>query len=398
MLSVASLRKASRTSQVFAWLIDLLKSVGFETTGWQPGRIQLSLMTVFSAGNADLSELGKFIVEFGFGPTSSGPALKLFSKSRYNNDYVKAVKTVGPMRLSNTGGVPHTIDVGKAIVADGTGFEFRNITGGSLAAGSVGAPATLDLEFEAVKAGALGNVARGTVTSLVTQFAGVTVSNNVTPINETWYTTIGLDEELDSTLRKRNETKWALSSLELVKEGFEAVGLTNGAIKVDVDDTNPRGQGTLDLYAAGATELLGSATMQAIQLAFSKRVLRTESTWLNPWPIGNVSLIQTKHTPTQEFSLPGGIVYYTGNLETVKAAVRQALLDLLILAPIGGYSYAPGPTNVLTIGDIAEAIEDVEGVETTGLGLTADVAVASRHLLVPPADPFFELTFTAVTG
>lgn len=400
MLSVASLRKASTTRQVYAWLIDLLKSVGFETTGWQPGRIQRSMFTAFATGAADLTELGKFITEFGFGPTSTGPGLTLFSRSRYTNERILARKTAGPMRLRNFGGVTYTVEPYQIIVSEPvSGIEFRNTQGGTILPGSTGAPSVLDLQFEAVVAGRTGNVARGAVTNLVTSFAGVTVSNDVTDITSgTWYTTVGTDEELDSALQRRNETKWALSSLELVKEGFEALALQNGAVKVDIDDTNPRGQGTLDVYAASESAPLSSAEMQALQLAFSRRVLRTEATWLNPWPVGNASLIQVKHPPTQELSLAGGIVYYTGELTTVQALVRQALLDLIILAPIGGYNYAPGPTNVITQGDLTGSIEDCDGVATTDLNLTADIAVASRHLVIPPADPLFGLEFIRVTG
>lgn len=399
MLSVENLRTTATMGGTYRWLIELLKAVGFETDGWQPGRIQRSLMTTFSAGNADLTELGKFIAEFGFGPTSSGPALKLFSKSRYDNDYFKAVKTSGPMRLRNKSSSSYPMEVGKVIVQDAAGVQFRNVTGGTLLPGSVGSPTSLDLTFEAVKAGAVGNVGRSTVNKMVTQFAGVTVENNVTATPGPWFTTTGLDEELDSALRKRNETKWALMSLDLVKEGFEALALKNGAIKVDVDDSNPRGQFTLDVYAGGQSSLLGTDVMQALQLAFSKRVFHTEATWLNPWPPGNPSLVQVKHPPTQEFSLPAGVVYYSGELNSVKAAVRQALLDLVILAPIGGYSYAPGPENIITMGDISDAIEECEGVKTATLGITADIAVAARHLVIPDqADPFFSLTFTPVTG
>jgi hypothetical protein len=399
MLSVESLRNPSKLKDAYAWFIEMLTSVGFETTGWQPGRIQLSMMTAFSAGTADLTELGKFIAEFGFNDLSSGPALTLYSKSRYDNDRFLATKTRGPMRLKNKSGSSHTLDVGKVIVSDAIGNEFRNVTGGTIAPGSTGSPSQLDLEFEALVAGAKSsNVARGTVTTMITPFAGVSVSNNVTSIDQPWYTTGGLDEELDAALRKRNSTKWALSSLILVREGFEAVALQNGAIKVDIDDTNPRGQGTLDVYAGGAAALLGSSTMQALQLAFSRRVFNTQATWLNPWPPGNPSLVQVKHPLTQELNLAGGTVYYSGELDAVRESVRQALLDLVILAPIGGYSYPPGPSNVVTIGDLSASIEESSGVETIELGLAADIAVASRHLLVPPADPYFGLAFVAVTG
>lgn len=393
------MRKTTRMSEVYAWLIELLKSVGFETDGWQSGRIQRSIMTTIAAGNADLSELVKFTVEFSFGPTSSGPPLTLFSLSRYRNRRVLARKTKGPMRLRNVGSSSHPMGVGEVIVSDGAGTEFRNTTGGTLPPGSVGAPSSLVLEFEAALAGAASsNIGRGAVRLMVTQFAGVSVSNDVNPVDQPWYTLIGLDEELDTALQRRNETKWALQSLELVKEGFEAVARANGAIKVDIDDTNPRGQGTLDVYAAGAAAQLGVAEMQAIQLAFSKRVFRTDATWQSPWLFGNSSLIQVKPPAMQTFSLPAGIVYYTGQLAAVKEAVRLALNDIVTLCPIGGYNYAPGPTNVITIGDLSHAIEEIEGVATVELGLVADYAVASRTLVIADTDPYYSLTFVAVTG
>ncbi len=399
MLSVASLRKPSKLSTSYSWLLELLNSVGFETTGWQPGRIQRSLMTTFAAGNADLTELAKFAVEANFGPLAKGPALTMYSLSRYGNKRNLARRTRGPMRLTNKGSIPHTFEVGRLIVSDGAGVEFRNVTAGSIASGSAGSPKTLDLEFEAVKAGVAGSlVARGAVTRLVTQFAGVTVSNNVTAPPSPWYTVAGLDEESDYNLQRRNETKWALSSLILVKEGFEAVALQNGAIKVDIDDTNPRGAGTLDVYAASAAAPLGTAEMQALQLAFSKRVLNTEATWLNPWPVGNPSLVQVKHAPTQVLDLTGSTVYFTGELATVKGSVQQALRDLITLTPLGGYSYPPGPQNVITLGDLTNAIEESDGVATFSPGFTGDIAVASRHLVIAPADPYFGLTFTAVPG
>lgn len=399
MLSVASMRRTTRLSEVYSWLIELLKAVGFQTDGWQVGRIQRSIMTTVAAGNADLSELVRFMVEFGFNDTCSGPALTLFSRSRFQNERFLARKTKGPMRLKNVSTSSYPIGPGEVIVSDSAGMEFRNTTGGTLLSGSVGAPTFLVLDFEAVVAGAGGNVSRGTVVNMVTSFAGVSVTNDVTTIPNPWYSTIGLDEELDSALRRRNETKWALQSLELVKEGFEAVALANGAIKVDIDDTNPRGQGTLDLYAAGAEDVLSGPEMQALQLAFSKRVFHTEATWQLLWPPANPSLIQVKQPATQPFSLPNGIVYYTGDLSTVRDGVRLALLDLITLAPLGGYNYPPGPTNIITLGDITNAIEEVEGVSTTELGLTSDYLVASRHLVVRDLlDPDFGLTFTAVTG
>ena len=63
------------------------------------------------------------------------------------------------------------------------------------------------------------------------------------------------------------------------------------------------------------------------------------------------------------------MVYYDPQytLEDMQTRVRQALNDLLSLAPIGGRTYytTAEAQNILSFGDIIDALESVPGVRTT---------------------------------
>jgi uncharacterized phage protein gp47/JayE len=395
MLSVQSLRNPPSRQAVYAWLVELLKAAGFETTGWQRGRIQRALLYTISTGVADLAELGKVIVEFGFNDTASGEPLNEFSKSRFDNTKTPAVKAQGPMRLASVANIPYTITPGQLIAATDSGVEFRNITGGVLPAGSTLAPATMatPLVWEARLAGSNGNVSNGSVTRLLTPLAGVTISNDVLDANGNWYTTAGADEESDASIQQRNKTKWPTLALALIREGFENVARSGGAMKVYVDDTNPRGAGTVDVYVAGTRAELGTDVIGAIQNLFAKRWFRTD-----PYPANvNTSRVYVRTVVPQYISLAGGVVYYDPSVEDVQANVIQALNDLADATPLGGWDYSPGPSNILTRGDLLHAIENVEGVRTAVLPLAADISIGSLRLVVPAADDW-DLEFVPVTS
>lgn len=361
MLSLASLRKPLTRTQALDYVTSKMTALGFDTTSWADGSIQKTFLMTTAIVVADVSEVVKSIAEFGFNAYSKGVPLKELSRSRYNNEYVAAVATKGPMTLSNVASVPYTIKVGELISATANGVEFRNTTGGTLSAGSTSTPSTLVLQWEARKRGTSGNVALNAVTKLLTPLAGVTVANDSgTP----WYSTAGADEESDASLQARNRTKWSTLTVEYVAETYESIARAAGAVKVKVNDSNPRGAGTIDVYAASSFTLLGTATMEAIQLAFSQRAFQTDSAWADPWP-NTTSRVATKHPPTAALDITGVIYHYAAYDGTdVLTRVTTALEDFLTQTPIGGWDYSPGPANVVLQEDIIDVVKAVEGVKT----------------------------------
>lgn len=378
MLSLEKLRKPLTRAESMTRIVELLTSLGFDTTGWQDGRIQKTLLVIFAIMHSDLTEVVKALAEFGSNRYATGPALDEYSRSRFANERVQAVRTRGPIKLTSTASIPYTIEPGQLIAATDAGVMFRNVTGGTLSAGSVNAPATLTLTWDALIAGAQGNVPLNAVRRLTTPLAGVSVANDT---GSPWYTTAGAHEESDALLKQRNTTKWADLTVELVAESYVSIALSNGAKKVIVDDTNPRGPGTVDVYSAGETAPLGNAEMAAIQLAFSRRAFQTDAAWTHPWP-NSTSRVANRHPSPQGLTLTATL-YHDPNVPgaTIQQRARAALLEFVRVTPIGGWTYGGSLEHVVTREDVVDRLKDVEGMRTVVTNF-ATLSMGALALLV----------------
>lgn len=248
-------------------------------------------------------------------------------------------------------------------------MQFRNLTGGTVAA----AGGTLSITVEAVKKGSAGNVGNGAITVLVTPLAGVTSSNVLISTGE--------DPELDAALRLRNSTKWARLSVELVRDAYINIALEASASirRAEVNDTNPRGPGTIDVYIAGDSGIVGSEEIAAAQNAFAAVGTHTKS-----YPVDD-TIYPLNPDPTRVLVLPAdaapidfeGVVYFgsTYSAAATQLQVEAAIRAYITLAPIGGYPY-PSPGSVIPKNNIEHAIMAVPGVRTVNLALpSADVPV-----------------------
>jgi hypothetical protein len=335
MLPVDKLRRPLTRMESVSRLMELLKSLGFETTGWQEGRIQRTLITLFGIMHSDLTEVQKQQADFGSNTYATGDALNEFSRSRFKNEKKAAQRTRGPIKLTSTASIPYEIKVGQLIVSTDSSIRYRNITGGTLPAGAPAVPSTLTLAWDALIAGANGNVPLNAVTRMITPLAGVTVANDTgTP----WYTVAGADEESDEVLRQRNTTKWASLTVEFVAETYVNIALNAGAKKVKVHDQNPRGAGTIDVYAAGELDVLGPADMESIQLAYHERAFQTDAAWADPWP-NTTSRVATKYPEPLPLNL-SATLYHDPDVSgaTIEERARLDLQDFLRRTPIGGWS------------------------------------------------------------
>lgn len=388
MLTLQQLRNTVTRSQALEWLLTVLTSLGFETTGWQNGRIQKTLLLTVSTLGSDFTELVKATVEFGFLAFATGEPLNEYSKSRFNRAKDPAVATEGPAKLTSTASIPYTIDPGQLIASTTNGAQqFRNTTGGTLAAG----PSTLTLQWKAITKGAAGNVGLGAINRLLTPLAGVTVSNDT---GNPWYTVTGRDEESDASVRSKDIGQWSQLSVEHIAEWYEAVARNAGAAKVALDDQNPRGPGTINVYSAGEANLLSTEEMETIQEEFARRTFGTDDTW----PASDESRTAVKHPPTQALNLTGTIYYdpsYT-ELDMSIAVEEVALVDFVRATPLGGYKFPPALSNVITLASLHEVLEAVEGVRTVVLSSpTGTISVGTLSLVTRGTWSFTYVPVTA---
>lgn len=352
-VGIEQLRQRVTRLQAIDFLLQQLTSLGFTATSWKLESKQHKFVRAFSTVWSDLSETQRQIAAFGLNDLATGTPLTELSRSNFANDRHPAVKTSGPYKLTNSGATPYTIEVGQLIFEDNKGIQFGNTTGGSLAAGG----GTLVVTVEALKAGSAGNVANGSITKLVTALAGVTGVNEAGAGGAPWYTTAGADQESVASIRQRNRLRiTTLNQISLPGDGYEFLArLVPGIERVKVDDSNPRGPHTLDVYCATATGPAGSSDLAAVQALFdAKRSPSADPLALAP--------------PTLQLN-PAGIVHIASAFDTParRAEVLQAITDFCGSLDLGGVILPPSSTGVLPYSELVTAMSQVPGVVSVAL-------------------------------
>ncbi|MBA2724295.1 MAG: baseplate J/gp47 family protein [Methylibium sp.] len=367
MLSVDQLRTVPTRTQMLNFCLSKLGTLGFNVTAWQSGSPQRTLLLGISWVASDFAEVAKQIVEVAFNSTSTGAALEELSISRFGNTPKVGVKTLGWYRLTNVGATPHTLAVGQLLFATPNGIEFRLQAlplGATVASGG----GTLDVMIEAVKSGIAGNVAANTITQFKTPLAGVT-GTNLVKVGTTWYTVSGEDPESDVALRLRNSTRPATQSVERIRDSLVQFALqaSDSVRRAEVDDNNPRGEGTADIYIGGDAGPVGADVVALVQDYMAVRFFRTDT-----YPI-NETISRVKVASVTGVSVDvTGTVYYASSYQvaTVQAGVNAAIAAFMRNTPVGGYPY-PAPGNKVPIDELREAIRSVLGVKTVVLSAPA---------------------------
>lgn len=382
-VTLAQLRTPISQDDMVQTILDGLAAVGFNTSSWQSGSTQRDIVESVALVLSDLTESVALLSTLGFNESATGEALTEFSLSHYDHTRKPAIRTQGIVKLTDDGGVgPVSINPSDVVVGDlaTPQHTFRNLTGGTLP--NLG---TLTLTFEAEVAGADSNIANGEITELVTAIAGVSVSNTANaPGSTTWRSQEGADAESDPTLRERNRSRWGLLSIAVPADGYINLALgVDGVERAAVDDTNPRGPGTVDVYAAGASGTAGPSEVADVQTAVDAR--RPVSA--DVLAIAAAELLQDVDgvifVNTNKYDGPGGV------LET---AVEDAIDSFINGLDIGGTVLPPGPGGVMPFSELIGAITAVDGVEGVALtNPTADVPIATFEVMVRQN---FGLTYT----
>ncbi len=328
-------------------ILDQLAVAGFKATSFQRFSVPLALIEIGALMWNSASKIAVAVKSAVFVPTSTGEALTRLSESHYDNERESATNATRLVTLacSATEG-PHTLNVGDVVISDANDITFRNVEGNSVTYPVVLASGgTQQLLFEAEVAGASGNVPDDTVTTLVTTYAGVTVSTEELD-------TEAVDEESDDRLRTRDISKWALlSQYELIDDAVVALalGASPSITTVRVHSDNPRGPGTFDVYISGDVQSSSEDDVEAAQAAIAPLVFGQEDT------------VQVYAAEELELDLIGTVYYApTIGAAAARAAVEAALDAYLLTIPLGGFDYSPGPSDEVPKNDIEAVIRSAQ--------------------------------------
>lgn len=358
-LSLKELQTPLTIDEVRTTLTDFLVVLGFPVTAWQDEGAARSFLEMMSALGASLSGRVATLALSVDLETAEGEFLDVKARSDYDEARDEAVATVFNADFVNSGGTTHgPIAAGQLIVRSTTGQLFD-----STGIETITASATTVVELKAQVPGAAGNIGADTL-QLVTPLAGVTSSTDGT------LTTAGADDADDKLLRDACRTKWGTLRVEKVEDGVRnlALNAAAGVTDVDVQATNPRGPGTVDVFLAADNATAGSADVIAAQAALDLAFL------------GNGTVDQL----VKAFAAPTTTQDITATVYVQGVTAADALIDLtaawnafIIDVPIGGFDLSPGPTNIIQTGQIVKAFEAVTGVISVSLVVpAADVSVA----------------------
>jgi len=244
---------------------SVLATIGTRSslTNFNVGSVIRTITEVFSLVVGELYAFSSDMLKQGFLDTATGVWLDRHA-SEVGVTRRPAVKTKGLVRYSRR--LPRATNVpipaGSIVTTpkDANGVEYRYFT--TTEAVLLSGQLYVDVEVEAETAGSAYNVGSNVITKMTTFISGVDFVSNASD----WITTVGVDEEIDGLLRKRCYLAW-----EELSQGGTAPAYVSWAMSVPgvksafVDDTLPRGEGTLDVYIVGEAGPPEPALIAAVQ-------------------------------------------------------------------------------------------------------------------------------------
>lgn len=357
-------------------LIDIAVGLGFNATSWQDGSIPKTLLFIFAEVYASLTHGIAQTAAGGYNDLAEDEWLHMLADSHYDNQVHNAVATQGTCVLTSSAFAPPypiSPDDLVATTADGS-VTFRNKSGDTLATGG-----TLSLLFECEVAGAAGNVAPNTITTLRTGLAGVTITNPVLPGGTSWITRDGADIETNPELRTRNRTKWATLGIGPGMAYEHSARQADPAVKrVFVDDTNPNGPGTVDVYVAGDSGALSNTVLAAVNnymTGVTDGIDRVNTT----------AILAVKSAINKTVVLSIG-VYLLKQYDTTitRTSISDAVAGYFKALPIGGTPLQEGGPGAVRLNALAGNAMKIAGVQNVVFTNTlVDPPLAKNEVAIP---------------
>lgn len=273
--SIAELTSARTTDEIITAILAALTAAGFPVDSWGAGGAARSLVsadaTALGAAEAIVADLALGA----YGQTATGDWLDLFAASRFALTRIAATYAEGRVLLTVASGAgPFAVAAGGLLVSDGT-LRWRSTNTGTVNISSASPePFTVRAEL----AGEGGNAANNTITSILSPaLPGVTCNNPVIGATSTWLSANAIDREGDVALLARCVARWATLGSGFTRDAVAywcrsaetSPGVNAGCTRVSF--AAPAGDGSYTVYVAGASGVLGSPAVAAVQAELDLR-------------------------------------------------------------------------------------------------------------------------------
>lgn len=373
-LTLQQLLTPTTEQQALDGLLATLRELGFRTSSWQTGSVQLSLVRAVARMGAQSTTTVAAIAAGGLIGLSSGAWLDLVA-AWFGEARVLAKSTVGESTWTNpVSGSPQSIIKGSIVYDRATGHRYQTTTATfSLLAGT---SATVGLS--ALVPGKAGNIPLDSTIALVTSYSGVTVTLKplAAPNDDEWITTQGTDDEDDDRLTRKLELRWAELTYAVGFRAYEywALKASDSITRVRVLQNYP----TENLVRVVLANADGTATGAEVTEV-------TDYITADKYAINDVPSVSAADVVSQAITLTPRIRAGT----TTAAEVEAAILALVNSIPIGGTRIAGAAAGRLLRDQIIAAVMALPGVTSVGLSVPAtDIVLGGTDII----DPVFTVT------
>jgi uncharacterized phage protein gp47/JayE len=357
--SFAELIKPASKDVILEKILNFMQLAGFNTTSWQPGAFQRTLVEAEAEYFADESASIAQIATGGFPQLATSDFLDQVGEGFFATARNEAVFTRGYITLTDAGDVgPFNLTAGQLWVADATRtYRYNTLAGGTLPLGG-----TLSLEVQAESSGAAYNLGNNTIVDMVTPLPGVTITNPSRG-SLSWISQQGTDRETDAAYATRMVGRWSTLGTGSNETAYRFYATSASAEVTRAAVSENQATGHVTVTVAGAAGPISSAAVADVDTLLQARR-----------PLG-VTVITSNAAASN--TLIGGTVFIEPSYDITAtiANVGAALSAYAQTAPIGSNIYRA---------QLTEVIMGVAGVYNVTLSAPAsDVMLASNNVFVP---------------
>lgn len=367
-LPVDQLIRPLTRDEVKAKVYSMLAATGVDVTSWQEGAVARTMIAIFCALVAGLTNVVAAVVKGTFLDHATGVWLTLLALYVYNVARLDATFAPGFVTLTNNGGgVFNNVQIGDLLVKNPTTKKtYTNTAIFSLGAG----PGTsVVVPIRAVEAGSASTSTANTITELVTTMLGVTCTNASA--------VVGTDAQSDPSLRRAcRDSMGALSPAgPSAAYDYFAKRTPNGSggfVDVNRSKVITSGTGLATVVVASASGSVSGPDVALIQAYLATTVLPTGQT------------LSVVSATAVSISFGGTLVVdaVSSKSDTELRALADAKLAAYLQAvPIGGYQKVPGTGKVwldALEGQVFQAIPELLEVDMSSP--VGDTALTSTQV------------------
>lgn len=366
MSTLAELTTPMTVAEARTAIYDSLAAQGVNVTLWKAGAPTRTLVAGLAILLAALSALQAQLARSGFLAYSAGSWLTLVAELVYGVERDPGGFATGILTIDNAGGGVYVLAVGDLVVSNGS-KTYKNTEAVTVNALAV----NVEVDIQATELGTDSSAGAATITTLVTPYPGLSVTNDAA--------LVGYDEETDATLRARCAAKLGSLSPNGPKDAYNYVlTTTTRADETSIGVNRVRaiadGLGGIDVYVATPS---GAVSGDVDDPETDLGVLSDAMHELAE-PLAITSRLRTASLLTIAVTYALTVRDTVGKTnDEIAEAVEEALETYLAAAPIGGFS---GFVHIEAIRAVIASAVGVEYLITYDVTLpAADVAVTSTQ-------------------